>query len=96
MLHKEGSRVPKVLEHLNVGNRDNMTLQELLLIVEKMYQDLAINLNKKADIIQQTTDGLSTDTFLDNGTLHINSSTNKVEMLTNHNSATTVQWVTLS
>lgn len=85
----------KVLEYLNVGNRDNMTVQELLLIVEKAYQDLAINLNKKPDIIQQTTDGNPSDTFLSQGDLHINLNTNKVEMLTNTN-ASTVVWTTLS
>lgn len=87
--------MPKVLEYLNVGNREEMTVESLLLIVEKMYIDLATNLNKKPDIIEQDTDGSTSDTFLSNGALHINSSTLKVEMLTEHTNSTTVVWTTL-
>lgn len=86
----------KIAEYLNVGNREGMTVEDLLLVLEKAYQDIAVNLNKKPDLIQQATDGVTTDNFLDNGTLHINSNTNKVEMLTNHDSSSTVIWTTLS
>lgn len=79
-----------------------MTVEELLLICERMYSDLAIALNQKTDLVQRSDngvpgagDGQATDTFLDQGTLNINLSTNKVEMLTNHQ-ATTVTWTTLS
>lgn len=88
--------MPKIIEYLNVGNRENLTVQELLLIVEKAYQDIATALNKKPDIIQQTTDGSTSDTFLSNGDIHINLSTNKVEMLTNHDTESTVIWTQLS
>lgn len=88
--------MPKILEYLNVGDRENMTVEELLLIVEKMYIDISTSLNRKPDIIQRNTDGIATDTFLSNGDININLSTNKVEMLTNHNSSTTVQWTQLS
>jgi hypothetical protein len=36
------------------------------------------------------------DTFLPQGTVNINLTTNKVEMLTNHVSAAAVTWTTLS
>ena len=86
----------KVLEYLNIGNRDNLTVQELVLIIEKAYQDLAINLNKKPDIYQRVVDGQTTDTFLNNGDININLDTNKVEMLTNHDTSTSVVWTKLS
>lgn len=88
--------VPKILEYLNVGDRENLTVQELLLIVEKAYQDISTALNLKPDIIQQTTDGNPADIFLNQGDLHINLNTNKVEMLTNHPTQNTVTWTTLS
>jgi hypothetical protein len=86
----------KVLEYLNIGNRADMTVEELLRIVEKMYIDLATNLNKKPDIYQRMTDGLTTDTFLSNGDININVGTLKVEMLTSHPTSTSVTWTTLS
>lgn len=86
----------KILEYLNVGDRSDLTVEELLLIVEKMYKDISVALNKKPDIIQRTTDGLTTDTFLSNGDININLTTNKVEILTNHTSTTNVTWTTLS
>ena len=88
--------MPKILEYLNVGNREDMTVEELLRIIEKMYIDISTALNKKPDIIQRTTNGLATDTFLSNGDININLSTNKVEMLTNHTSSTNVTWTQLS
>ena len=88
--------MPKILEYLNVGNREDLTVQELLLIVEKAYQDIATALNKKPDIIQQATDGITTDTFLSDGDLHINTQTLKVEMLTSHPTSSTVTWTQLS
>jgi len=86
----------KILEYLNVGNRQDMTVEELLLIIEKMYIDLATAINRKPDVYQRTTDGLVSDTFLSNGDLNINLNTNKVEMLTNHDTSTTVIWTALS
>lgn len=88
--------MPKINEYLNVGNRDEMTVDELLRIVEKMYSDVASALNKKPDIIQRTSDGLVSDTFLSNGDLNINTNTLKVEMLTSHPTASTVTWSQLS
>lgn len=87
------ARVP---EYFSVGDRDNITPERLLVIIEELYTQLAVALNQKPDLVERTSDGLTTDTFLSNGTVNINSSTNKVEMLTNHQTSTSVTWVQLS
>ncbi len=87
------ARVP---EYFNIGNRSDLQIEDLLLILERMYTDLAIALNQKPDLVQRTVDGQTTDTFLDQGTVNINLNTNKVEMLTNHVNQTTVTWTQLS
>lgn len=86
----------KIPDYLQIGERDDMSVEQLLLVVEQMYLDIATALNKKPDIIQRTTDGLVTDTFLSNGDLNINTTTLKVEMLVAHPTAATVTWKTLS
>jgi len=86
----------KIAEYLQVGNRENISNEELLRLLETAYQDIAIQLNKKVDLIQRTVDGQVGDVFLDQGTVNINLNTNKVEMLTQHSSSTTVIWTTLS
>jgi|GEM_PF-1996299 len=86
----------KIPEYLQVGDRFDMTVEELLRIVEQLYTDIAIQLNKKVDLVQRTTDGLVSDVFLDQGTVNINLNTNKVEMLTNHTSPTNVIWTQIS
>lgn len=88
--------MPKIIEYLNVGNRDEMTVEKLLDIFEKMYIDLATAINNKPDIIQRQSDGLTTDTFLSNGDINININTAKVEMLTSHDTTTAVTWTQLS
>ena len=87
------ARIP---ETFNVGEREVLTVEGLLLIIERMYTDLAVAINTKPDIVQRTVDGQVGDTFLSQGTFNINLSTNKVEMLTNHPTQTTVTWTTLS
>ncbi len=87
------ARIP---EYYNVGDRDDMTVERLLVIVEDLYRQLAVALNQKIDLVQRTTDGLATDVFLSQGTVNINLNTDKVEMLTNHTSSTTVTWTQLS
>lgn len=86
----------KITQTFNVGDRTDLTVEELLRLMERMYTDLSEAINKKPDIYQRTTDGLSSDTFLSNGDININLNTNKVEMLTSHPTATTVTWVQLS
>ncbi len=86
----------KVQEFYNVGDRTNVTVEQLLDIIEDMYKVLAIAVNTKPDIYQRSTNGLVTDTFLSNGDININTSTLRVEMLTAHPTVSTVTWTTLS
>ncbi len=87
----------KLQEQLIAGDVTELTPERLLVIIEKMYRDLVIAINRKPDVYQQqNADGNPSDTFLSNGDITINLSTNKVEMLTNHTSTTTVVWTTLS
>lgn len=78
------------------GNLKDMTQEELLWALERMYIQLAEAINRKPDIVERSTDGQTTDTFLSNGTLNINTSTLKVEMLTEHTDPSTVVWTQLS
>jgi hypothetical protein len=87
------ARIP---ESFNFGDRSKMSIEQLLLVLERMYVDLATAINSKPDLYQRTVDGQPGDTFLANGSININSSTNKVEMLTNHVSTSTVTWTQLS
>ncbi len=87
------ARIP---ETFNTGDRLDLTPETLLLLMERMYIDLAVAVNSKPDVYQRRTDGQVTDTFLANGDFNINLNTNKVEMLTNHPTATTVTWTQLS
>jgi len=86
----------KVAEYLQVGNRENISNEELLRLLETAYRDLAIQLNKKPDIYQRDADGQTTDVFLSNGDININTSTLKVEMLTEHSTSSAVVWTQLS
>jgi len=86
----------KITEHLNIGSREEISPDELLRVIEQMYTDLAVAINRKPEIYQRTTDGLTTDTFLNNGDININTTTLKIEMLTEHTNPTTVVWTQLS
>ncbi len=86
----------KIAEFYQVGDRSQMTVEKLLVIVENMYRDLAVAVNRKPDVYEREVDGQSTDTFLSNGDININRLTDKVEMLTNHTSSTSVTWTQLS
>lgn len=81
-------------ETFTFGNVDN--IEELLDRLTRMYIDLAVAINQKPDLVERASDGKTTDVFLSNGTLNINSSTQKVEMLTKHVNSSTVAWKTLS
>ena len=87
------ARIP---ESFNFGDREKMTIEDLLVVLERMYVDLATALNSKPDLYQRDVDGQVGDTFLAQGSININLSTDKVEMLTNHTSPTTVTWKQLS
>lgn len=86
------ARIPNTF---NFGDRTDITPERLLELIERVYMDLAEAVNSKPDVIQRDTDGQASDVFLANGSININTSTLKVEMLTRHN-PTTVQWTQLS
>lgn len=91
------ARIP---ETFNIGDRSDLTIEKLLVLIERLYTDLAVAVNSKPDLYQRNvngvpTDGDPSDTFLAQGSININTTTNKVEMITNH-TATTVVWTTLS
>ena len=88
----------KIPDTYSMGDRDNLSNEQLLRLVEDMYTTLAIAINRKPDIIERTTDGVTTDTFLSNGDININTITDTVEMVTNHPTVTPtlVTWTQLS
>lgn len=86
----------KIPERYNVGNRSEMTVERLLLLLEDVYRDLAVAVNKKPDVYFRKTDGLASDSFLSNGDINVNETTKKVEMLTSRTGANTVGWTQLS
>lgn len=86
----------KLPESFDFGNLTDMTREELLWTLERMYIQLADAINRKPDIVERSTDGQTSDTFLSNGDININTSTLKVEMLTEHTNPTTVVWTQLS
>ena len=88
--------MPKIPEYYQIGDRKNITPERLLVILEDMYTDLARAVNLKPDILERDIDGIGDEVFLSNGDININLTTDKVEMLTNHPTATTVTWTTLS
>ena len=92
----EGLQVARLPPSFNFGEIDDLTPEELLRIIERMYILLAEEINNKPDLVQRDVDGQATDTFLSQGTLNINTSSLKVEMLTAHPTATTVTWSQLS
>lgn len=83
-------------EYFNIGDQADLDVEKLMDVLQRMYTDLAVALNSKPDLVQRTVDGQVGDTFLAQGTININLSTNKVQMLTNHPTQTTVTWTTLS
>ncbi len=80
----------------NFGDTEGMTVEELVVKLQRMYFDITEAVNSKPDLYQRDTDGLTTDTFLAQGSFNINLTSNKVEMLTNHIDPITVTWTTLS
>jgi len=88
--------VANLPDSFNFGESDEMTVEELVVKLKRMYLDIAEAVNSKPDLYQRNTDGQASDTFLAQGSININLSTNKVEMLTQHNSPTNVTWTKLS
>jgi hypothetical protein len=83
-------------ETFNFGDRTDIDMEELLLLLDRMYIDLAEAINQKPDLYQRMVDGQASDTFLAQGSININLNTDKVEMLTNHTSPTNVTWTQIS
>lgn len=83
-------------EQFNIGDQEDIDTEGLLILLQRMYNDLATAINIKPDLVQRGVDGQTSDTFLSQGTININLTTNKVEMLTNHTSPTNVTWTQLS
>jgi len=88
--------VARLPEYFNIGDQGDLDVEKLMDVLQRMYTDLAVALNSKPDLVQRTVDGQVNDTFLAQGTININLSTNKVQMLTNHPTQATVTWTTLS
>lgn len=93
----------KLSENYELGNIEDLSLPEFARRMQEMYTDLARAINSKPDLVFITSDGdgtpsdgAGTETFLSNGTININTDTNKVQMLTNHTSTSAVTWTTLS
>ncbi len=90
----------KIPETFAIGDREDLTPEKLLELLETMYTELAVAVNRKPDIIQREigglgSDGLTTDAFLSNGDININVTTLKVEILTEHTDSATVVWQTI-
>lgn len=83
-------------ETFTFGDQENITPELLLEFLQRMYTDLSSAINQKPDIFFREVDGQSTDTFLAQGSINVNTGTDKVEMLTNHLTPTSVTWVKLS
>jgi hypothetical protein len=88
--------VGRLTETFNFGDTNEMTIPELMDRLSRMYTDLAVAINQKPDLYQRTTNGQVGDVGLSQGAFNINLNTNRVEMLTNHTSGSTVTWTTLS
>ena len=86
----------KIKERFEFGNPEDLTQEKLVEQLKIMYTDLAQAINQKASVFERTTDGQTTDTFLSNGDININTSTLKVEMLVEHTDPSTVVWTQLS
>ena len=90
------AKLPEVFNFADiVKDENNITIEELTRIVSRLYTDLAVALNRKPDVYQRDVDGQVSDSFLSNGDININLTTDKVEMLTNHTGVSAVSWITL-
>ena len=96
MLRLEVLQVVKVKERFEFANPEDMDLEKLVEQLKVMYTDLSQAINQRLSVFIRATDGLATDTRLSVGDININSTSNKVEMLTNFTSTTNVTWTTLS
>lgn len=89
----------KIPERFDVGDTSNIGIEELLRIIEQMYRDLAVAINRKPDVIfrEPASDGVTGpvpqgDTFLANGDINVNTATFRTQMLVQHVDSQTVVW----
>lgn len=82
----------KIPEYYSFGGDEQLDIERLPEILKDMYKTLAIAVNKKPDVYERNTNGLTSDTFLSNGDININSSTGAVEFLVAHPTQSTVTW----
>ena len=85
----------KISDTYNFGD-ENLPHSDFIRRLERMYIDLAEAINAKPDLIERSEDGQTDEVFLTQGTININTSSDKIEILSNHVDPTTVTWVTLS
>lgn len=85
----------KVRENINFGDEESITIKSLIAILDEAYRDLAIAVNKKPDLYYRASDGQTSDSFMSDGDININSGTAKVEIITDHPTPSTVTWTTL-
>lgn len=88
--------MPKIPRTFPIGNKDNLTVDYLYFLIQEMYTTLADQVNQKPSVYLRKDDGQPDDVLLSNGDININTTTLKVEMLTEHTTPTTVVWTTLS
>ena len=86
----------KIPEDYPLGDIEQMELKELAYVLQDMYRELAVAINARPTVIVRANqDGQTDETFLPVGTLNINQTGPKVEILTSHTNPTTVVWTTL-
>lgn len=86
----------KVPDEFDLGSEQDITLEKLYWLLQRMYVELAESLNRKPDVYFRDVDGQATDVKLSNGDINVNTSTLKVEMLTKHVDRENVTWTTIS
>ncbi len=88
----------KIKEEFPIGNVDEMDVKELARVLQEMYRDLAVEVNKKPSIITRFDsagtgiDGQTTDNFPSIGDINVNQTTDTVEVLTRLTNPQTVVW----
>ena len=85
----------RLSENYELGSNDDLTQEELFSRIQEMYTQLARAINQKADLVVRDVDGVATDVFLSEGTININTTTDNVQILTNHTSTTNVTWTNI-
>jgi hypothetical protein len=86
----------KIPETYQAGITKDLDVDKLYVILMDIYKDLATAINQKPDLYVRSTNGQTTDTNLSQGSININSSTLKIEMLSKFNSSTAVTWTQIS